>query len=69
MRYARVMKTEIKAEVLRLVDRLPEDATWADLEYAMYVRQSVEAGLDDLEAGRTLTSEEVRKRFGLSARS
>ncbi|MEO6193376.1 MAG: hypothetical protein ABIS20_10220 [Thermoanaerobaculia bacterium] len=57
--------TKIKHEAKRLVEELPEDATWDDLMYRIYVRQSIEAGLRDSEAGRTVSVDEVRARFGL----
>ena len=57
--------TSIKAEALRLVERLPDDATWDDLLYEIYVRQAIEAGLKDCEQGRTMPVAEVRRRLGL----
>ena len=59
------MSTNIKEEAKRLIDRLPEDVTWDDLIYEIYVRQSVEAGLADSKAGKTVEVAEVRARFGL----
>lgn len=56
----------IKEEARRLVDKLPEESTWDDLMHEIYVRQVIEAGLDDSKAGRTTDVEEVRKKFGLS---
>ncbi len=56
---------KIKSEAKRLVEDLPEDATWDDLMYRIYVRQAVEAGLRDSDAGRTVSVDEVRARFGL----
>ena len=56
----------VKEEARRLVDNLPEDVTWDQLMYHIYVRQAVEAGLNDSEAGRTIDVKEVRSRFGLS---
>ncbi len=56
----------IKEEARRLVDKLPEESTWDDLMYEIYVRQAVEAGLEDSKAGRTTDVREVRKKFGLS---
>jgi hypothetical protein len=50
---------KVKNEAKRLVEELPEDATWV-------VRQAVEAGLRDSDAGRAVSVEEVRVRFGLS---
>lgn len=57
--------TNVKQEARRLVDNLPENATWDDLMYEIYVRQAIEAGLADSEAGRTLDVKEVRAKFGL----
>jgi hypothetical protein len=60
------METDIKSAAHELVDSLPEGATWDDLMYEIYVRQSIEQGLADCEAGRTMSVEDVRARFGLS---
>jgi predicted transcriptional regulator len=60
------VRTTIKPEARRLVEQLPDDATWEDLMYEIYVRQTIDAGLEDSDQGRTLTEEEVRKGFGLS---
>ena len=57
--------TNIKQEAHRLIEQLPETATWDDLMYEIYVRQAIEAGLADSEAGRTLDVKEVRAKFGL----
>jgi hypothetical protein len=51
--------SNVKQEAPRLVDNLPENATWDDLMYEIYVRQAI-------EAGRTLDVKEVRAKFGLS---
>lgn len=55
----------IKEGAQRLVDKLPEDSTWDDLMYEIYVRQAIESGLADSKAGRTTDVEQVRKKFGL----
>ena len=55
----------IKEEARRLIEQLPEDATWDDLLYEIYVRQSIEAGLEDCRQGRVISVAEVRKRLGL----
>jgi predicted transcriptional regulator len=56
---------KIKEEARRLVDQLPENSTWDDLMHEVYVRQSIEKGLADSEAGRKTSVEEVREKFGL----
>ncbi len=58
--------TTIRDEARRLVEQLPDDATWDDLLYQIYVRQSVDAGLADIQAGRIVSADEVRRRLGLS---
>lgn len=57
--------TNIKDEARRLVENLPDDSTWEDLMHEIYVRQAIEAGLADSEAGRTTDVGEVRSQFGL----
>ena len=56
----------VKEEARRLVENLPEDVTWDDLMYRIYVRQAIEAGLADSNADRVVEVEDVRKSFGLS---
>lgn len=57
--------TNIKEEAKRLLEKLPDDLTWDDLMHEIYVRQSIEAGLADSEAGKIVDASDVRKRFGL----
>jgi predicted transcriptional regulator len=57
---------DIKQEAHRLVENLPERATWDDLMYTIYVRNAIEAGIEDSDAGRTIDVKEVRAKFGLS---
>ncbi|UKO98502.1 hypothetical protein [Nostoc sp. UHCC 0870] len=54
----------IKQEARKLIDRLPENSTWDDLMYQIYVRQTVEAGLADSKAGNLISVQEVRKNIG-----
>ncbi len=60
------MLTEsIKSSAYRLLDDLPDSASWEDLMYRIYVRQAIEKGMKDSDANRVLDVREVRKRFGL----
>ena len=54
-----------KEEAHKLVDRLPEHATWDDLMHEIYVREAIERGLADSRAGRTTEVKEVRAKYGL----
>ncbi len=56
----------VKEEARKLIEKLPDDSTWDDLMHEIYVRQAIEAGLADSEAGRVTSVEQVRKEFGLS---
>lgn len=56
----------IKKAAARLVRELPETASWEDLIYEIFVRQKVEAGLGDLEAGRVHSHDTIRKEFGIA---
>ena len=53
----------IKDEARKLVDQLEDDATWEDIQYQIYFRQSVEAGLRDSDEGRTVSLAEARLQF------
>lgn len=52
-----------KEEVRRLLERLPDDASLEDIQYHIYVRQKILRGLEDIEAGRTLSEEEFEARM------
>jgi hypothetical protein len=54
-----------KEQARQLVEELPEGATWDDLMYKIYVRQAIEAGIADSDAGRTEDVKAVRAWFGL----
>lgn len=59
------MSASIKEEARRLVESLPDDSTWEDLVYEVYVRATVQSGLADSDAGRVTDVEKVRAEFGL----
>jgi predicted transcriptional regulator len=54
--------SSIKPDAKRLVESLPESATWDDLAYEVYVRQTIERGLADGEAGRVMSHEDALAR-------
>jgi predicted transcriptional regulator len=55
----------IKRQALDLVEQLPENASWDDLMYEVYVRQKIEAGLAAAIEGRTVSHDEVKRRFAV----
>ncbi|MDZ4847984.1 MAG: hypothetical protein SGI77_01700 [Pirellulaceae bacterium] len=58
--------TDVKSNAHKIIDGLPASATWDDVMYRIYVRQSVESGLKDVEQGNTIPVDVVRKQFGLT---
>ena len=52
----------IKPDARKLVESLPDSASWDDLAYEVYVRQSIEAGEADADAGRVVSHEEALAR-------
>ena len=52
-----------KEEVRRILDSLPDDATLEDVQYRIYVRQAIAAGLRDVDEGRVVSQEEVERRM------
>lgn len=53
----------VKQQVKQLADTLPDDVTWQQVKYEIYVRQQIEDGEAAIAEGRTVPHEEVKKRF------
>ncbi|MDT8399704.1 MAG: hypothetical protein RQ899_13935 [Pseudomonadales bacterium] len=56
---------EIKATAHQLIDELPDNTTWEKLLYTLQVRHDIEAGLRDIEAGRVMSTGELREKLGI----
>jgi predicted transcriptional regulator len=52
-----------KEEVRKMLDQLPDDASFEDIQYHIYVLEKIERGLKDIEEGRLLSQEEVEQRM------
>jgi predicted transcriptional regulator len=52
-----------KQEIRQLLDALPDDATWEDVQYSIYVRERIERGRREAEEGKVLDQEEVEARM------
>ena len=48
-----------KERVQEVLDRLPDDCSLDEVLYNLYVLQTVDRGLADAEAGRTISHEQV----------
>lgn len=49
-----------KEAARQLIERLPEQVSWDEIMYELYVKQKIEAGLADVRAGRTVSHEDVK---------
>lgn len=49
----------VKDAAHRLIDQLPEDASWDKVIYTLQVRRDIEAGMEDIEAGRVVDGDKV----------
>ena len=54
------MEASVMEEAHKLVDRLPESASWKALMREIYVRGTIKQGLADGRADRTTSMREVR---------
>ena len=61
----KVQRRSVKTKAIRLVRDLPASSSWDDLMYRIYVRQKIEAGLADVEAGRVHSHAAIRKEFAM----
>lgn len=49
--------------VRKLLDEIPDDASFEDIQYHIYVREKIERGLRDVKAGKVISQAEVEKRM------
>jgi hypothetical protein len=54
-------QTMIKNVAKSLIDKMPDNVTWDNLMYEIYVRQAIESGLEDSKAGKIKDVGEIRK--------
>ncbi len=52
-----------KEKVKKILDTLPDDSSFEDIQYHIYVRSKIEQGLKDIEEGSTLSLEEVERKM------
>jgi predicted transcriptional regulator len=62
-----MQSTNVKEQARKIIDEMPESATWEDLIYRLYVREAIEAGIADTDAGRVVDVFEVRAEYGLAS--
>ena len=53
----------IKESLLEIARQLPEQCTWDEVMYQIYVRQKIDAGVKDADDGRTVDHDTVFEEF------
>jgi hypothetical protein len=48
-----------KQDAISAIERLPDDAPLDEIVYRLYVLSKVQQGIRDVDAGRTLTSQQL----------
>lgn len=53
----------LKDEAKKLIEQLPEHATWDGLLYEFYVKARIAEGLKAIEEGRTVSHKEAKNQI------
>ena len=53
----------VKEKVIELIKNLPDKVTFEDIQYHLYVLEKISNAEKDIEKGKLLTMEEVKKRI------
>jgi hypothetical protein len=57
------MMNTLKDKVRKLFNDLPDDSTFEDIMYHLYVREKIERGFAEVRGGKVLSQEEVERRM------
>jgi predicted transcriptional regulator len=55
--------SSVKEQVKDILEGLPENVTFEDVHYHLFVREKIERGLQDIEEGKVVTEEEMEHTF------
>ena len=53
--------TTIKENAKTLISSLPDNSTWDDIMYEIYVKQKIERGLKEIKSGKVIPHRNVKK--------
>ena len=56
----------VKERLQTILDELPDDVSFEEAVYAMYLQAKISRALADVEAGRTVSTEDIKRRFRLT---
>jgi predicted transcriptional regulator len=58
----------IKQKACEVIARMPEESTFEDIQYHLYVLECIERGERDIENGKTLSHDHVEERLRATLR-
>lgn len=53
----------VKEQDREPANTLPDDATWAQVKYELFVREQIEQGGAAIAEGRTVAHDEIKQRY------
>ncbi|OGR92097.1 MAG: hypothetical protein A2992_08660 [Elusimicrobia bacterium RIFCSPLOWO2_01_FULL_59_12] len=56
-------RSNAKQEAKKLIEKLPDAASWDDIMYQFYVRQKYEHGIQAADRGEGMVHDQVKKLF------
>jgi predicted transcriptional regulator len=56
------MKTA-KEEIKEMLEKLPDNASFEEIQYHIYVQEKIEHGINEVREGRVVSQEEAEKRM------
>jgi predicted transcriptional regulator len=62
-RYLPMVTPQIKSEIIRAIEDLPDDATVEDAMERLYFLAKIERGLEQSESGETISHAEIKAKF------
>ena len=57
----------VKERVQQIISKMPEESTYDDIQYYLYVLQCIEQGEKEIEEGKSITQAEVESRLSCRA--
>jgi predicted transcriptional regulator len=55
--------SQAKEAAIKIINNLPDQATWDDIMYQLYVKKKIELSLKAAEDGEVYSHEDVKKRI------
>lgn len=52
-----------KENIRKMIDQIPDNSSYEDIQYHIYVQEKIRLGLKDIKEGRVLDHEEVERKM------